>query len=70
MILTIYHEGRVYRVECPDGSRVYQAPPDIEDCLILPPSFPGPRFLLTPFAIAAARRGENGLRLIDEAEAV
>ena len=73
MILTIHHEGRVYRVECPDGSRVHSNPPDLEDSLVIPdPDHPDQperhKYLLTPFAIRAARRGDYGLRLIREGQ--
>ena len=73
MILSIHHEGRVYRVECPDGSRVHRNPPDLEDSLVGPdPDHPDEperhKYLLTPFAIRAAKRGDYGLKLIAEDE--
>ncbi len=73
MILSIHHEGRVFRVECPDGSRVHRNPPDLEDCLVIPdPDHPNEperhKYLLTSFAIRAAQRGQFGLRLIEEVD--
>jgi hypothetical protein len=74
MTLSIHYEGRVYRVECPDNCRIYRNPPDVEDCLVIPdPDFPRvperSRYLLTPFAVEAARRGRYGFRLLAEYEA-
>ena len=71
MTLSIHYEGRVYRVECPDSCKIYRNPPDLEDCLVIPNlDFPDQtRYLLTPFAIKAAKRGDYGFRLLSEAEA-
>lgn len=71
MVLSIHHQNRVYRVECPDSCRIYRNPPDLEDCLVIPnPEFPDvperSRYLLTPFAVEAARRGMYGFRLLSE----
>jgi hypothetical protein len=74
MIVSMHHEGRVYRIECPDGCRTYANPPPIEDCLVIPspehPDDPAKHtYILMPFAIDAARDGRHGLRLLDETEA-
>lgn len=74
MLISIHHENRIYRIECPDHSRIYRNPPDLEDCLVIPDSedpevTEKSRFLLTPFAIAAAKRGDYELTLLPESEA-
>lgn len=70
MIVRIHHEGRAYRIECPDHVRFRSNLPDLEDCLVIPdlehPDDPVRHtYLLTPFVIQAAEEGKHGLRLIE-----